>query len=91
VWITIRSHDVQEIVLRQSLRRFPRTLPAERWGVEEAVIEAEFAHAVRNGWRLDTGFSRTPFLDQRRSRQTWADYLDRLRLGAEVLELHVAG
>jgi hypothetical protein len=66
-----------------------RTLLAERLGVDEAVIEAQLAHAVRDS--LGRAYNRTTFLDQRRAMlQTWADYLDRLRLGAEVVALHAA-
>jgi integrase len=70
-------------------RAMARTLLAERLGVEEPVIEAQLAHAVRDS--LGRAYNRTTFLEQRRAMlQTWADYLDRLRLGAEVVELHAA-
>jgi hypothetical protein len=48
------------------------------------VIEAQLAHAVRDS--LGRAYNRTEFIEQRRAMmQTWADYLDKLRNGAEVL------
>ena len=65
-------------------RAMARTMLAERLGVDEAVIEAQLAHAVRDS--LGRAYNRTEFIDQRRTMmQTWADYLDKLRDGAEVL------
>jgi hypothetical protein len=56
-----------------------RTLLAEQLGVDEAVIEAQLAHAVRDA--LGRAYNR------RRMLQTWADYLDKLRIGAEVIQI----
>jgi integrase len=68
-------------------RAMARTMLAERLGVDEAVIEAQLAHSVRDS--LGRAYNRTEFLDQRRTMmQTWADYLDRLRKGGEVVPLH---
>jgi integrase len=65
-------------------RAMARTMLAERLGVDEAVIEAQLAHAVRDS--LGRAYNRTDFIQQRRAMmQTWADYLDKLRDGAEVL------
>jgi integrase len=65
-------------------RAMARTLIAERLGVEPQVIEAQLAHAVAD--TLGRAYNRAQFLDQRRDMMTkWADYLDRLRDGAQVL------
>ena len=65
-------------------RAMARTMLAERLGVDEAVIEAQLAHAVRDS--LGRAYNRTEFVGQRRAMmQTWADYLDKLRDGADVL------
>ena len=65
-------------------RAMARTLLAERLNVDEAVIEAQLAHAVRDA--LGRAYNRTEFLEQRRKMlQTWADYLDNLREGADVI------
>jgi hypothetical protein len=63
-----------------------RTLLAEQLGVDEAVIKAQLAHAVRDA--LGRAYNRTEFIEQRRRMlQTWADYLDKLRMGAEVIQI----
>lgn len=68
-------------------RAMARTMLAERLNVAESVIEAQLAHQVRDG--LGRAYNRTEFVDQRRAMmQAWADYLDRLRKGADVVPLH---
>ena len=65
-------------------RAMARTLLAEQIGVDEAVIEAQLAHAVKDA--LGRAYNRTEFLEQRRRMlQAWADYLDKLREVAEVI------
>ena len=67
-------------------RAMARTLLAERLNVDEAVIEAQLAHAVKDS--LGRAYDRTEFLDQRRRMiQLWADYLEKLRQGAEVIQI----
>ena len=67
-------------------RAMARTLLAERLNVDEAVIEAQLAHAVKDA--LGRAYNRTEFLEQRRKMlQTWADYLDKLRGGAEIIPI----
>ena len=67
-------------------RAMARTLLAERSNVDEAVIEAQLAHAVKDS--LGRAYNRTEFLEQRRKMlQTWADYLDKLRTGAEIIPI----
>lgn len=67
-------------------RAMARTLAAERLGVAPEVIEAQLAHTV--GDALGRAYNRTTFVQQRRELMTrWADYLDRLRKGAEVVPL----
>jgi hypothetical protein len=59
---------------------------AERLGLDESVIEAQLAHAVRDS--LGRAYNRTEFEVQRRNlMQTWADYLDKLRTGGTVLKM----
>lgn len=65
-------------------RAMARTLLAERLGIDEAVIEAQLAHAVKDS--LGRAYNRTEFADQRRRMlQQWADYLDKLRDGPDVI------
>ncbi len=70
-------------------RAMARTLLAERLGVDDNIIEAQLAHAVKDS--LGRAYNRTEFVAQRRTMmQTWADYLDKLRQGAEVIPFKTA-
>ncbi len=70
-------------------RAMARTMIAERLGMAPEVIEAQLAHTV--GDALGRAYNRTQFLEQRRDMMTaWADYLDRLRDGAQVLPFKAA-
>jgi hypothetical protein len=62
-----------------------RTLAAERLGVAGEVIEAQLAHAVAGP--LGRSYDRTQFEEQRRDLMEWADYLDRLRDGAQGIAM----
>ena len=67
-------------------RATARTIAAERLNIAPEVIEAQLAHAV--GDALGRAYNRTKFLAQRREMMTkWADYLDRLRDGAQVMPM----
>lgn len=73
-------------VTGHGFRATARTMLAERLGVDEAVIEAQLAHSVRDS--LGRAYNRTEFIEQRRNMmQTWGDYLDRLRDGGQVVPL----
>lgn len=73
-------------VVGHGFRATARTMMAERLGLPESVIEAQLAHAVKD--TLGRAYNRTEFETQRRElMQTWADYLDKLRRGADVLQL----
>lgn len=67
-------------VTGHGFRATARTIMAERLGIEEAVIEAQLAHSVKDS--LGRAYNRTEFVEQRRRMmQTWADFLESLRLG----------
>jgi integrase len=71
-------------------RAIARTLLHERLGYPAEVIEQQLAHAVPD--TLGRAYNRTRFLDQRREMmQAWADYLDRLKTGAEVVQIKAGG
>jgi len=68
-------------------RAMARTILDEVLGVRPDLIEHQLAHAVRdpNG----RAYNRTAHLAERRKMmQEWADYLDKLKAGAEVIPLH---
>jgi integrase len=70
-------------------RSSARTMLHERLNVAPEVIEAQLAHAVPDA--LGRAYNRTEFIEQRRQMmQTWADYLDKLRAGAQVLPFKAA-
>jgi len=74
-------------VTGHGFRATARTMLAERLGVDESVIEAQLAHTVSDS--LGRAYNRTEFIDQRRKMmQAWAEYLDRLRMGADIVPLH---
>lgn len=68
-------------------RAVARTLLDEELGFRPDFIEHQLAHAVRdpNG----RAYNRTAHLGERRKMmQAWADYLDKLKAGADVIPLH---
>jgi len=70
-------------------RAMARTMLAERLGVAPEVVEAQLAHSVPDA--LGRAYNRTQFVEQRRAMmQAWADYLDRLKAGANVVEFEAA-
>ena len=53
------------------------------------MIEANLAHAVKDA--NGRSYNRTTYLKQRFDMiQQWADYLDKLRVGGEVIPMHKA-
>ena len=67
-------------------RATARTMLAERLDLDPLVIEAQLAHSVKDA--NGRAYNRTQYLAHRRAMmQAWADYLDKLRKGADVIEL----
>lgn len=76
--------DTRNELTGHGWRAVARTMLHERLGYEPEVIERQLAHAVKdvNG----TAYNRTRFIAERRTMmQAWADYLDKLKKGAEVI------
>ncbi|QUN44141.1 integrase arm-type DNA-binding domain-containing protein [Burkholderia cenocepacia] len=70
-------------------RAMARTILDEVLGVPAEIVEAQLAHAVRDP--LGRAYNRTAHLPHRREMmQRWADYLDRLRAGADVIPITAA-
>jgi integrase len=68
-------------------RAMARTILDEVLGFRPDFIEHQLAHAVKdpNG----RAYNRTAHLPERRKMmQQWADYLDKLKAGAEIIPLH---
>jgi integrase len=70
-------------------RAMARTLLAEKLRVDERFIERQLCHKVPGA--LGTAYDRAKFIDERRAMmQQWADYLDKLKAGADVIPLFKA-
>jgi len=79
----------RETATAHGFRAMARTMAAERLGIDPQVIEAQLAHAVPDA--LGRAYNRTTFVEQRRELMTrWADYIDRLRKGADVVPFKAA-
>ncbi|MDI1238668.1 MAG: integrase arm-type DNA-binding domain-containing protein [Polaromonas sp.] len=67
-------------------RATARTMLAERLDCDPLVIEAQLAHAVKDA--NGRAYNRTQYLQHRTvMMQSWADYLDKLRKGADIIDL----
>ena len=101
-----RSHDrpISDNTLRAALmtlgygpdtqsvhgfRATARTLLAEELNIDPLVIEAQLAHAVKDA--NGRAYNRTQYLKHRTGMmQQWADYLDKLAAGADVIQFKAA-
>ena len=80
--------DTRNDLTAHGWRAIARTLLAEVLEYPPEVIEHQLAHAVPD--MLGRAYNRTRYIEKRREMmQAWADYLDRLRAGAEVVPLRV--
>lgn len=78
--------DTREELTGHGWRAVARTFLHERLGYDPAVIEHQLAHAVPDA--LGTSYNRTKFLDKRKEMmREWADYLDQLKAGAQIIPL----
>jgi integrase len=67
-------------------RATARTMLAERLDIDPLIIEAQLAHSVKDS--NGRAYNRTTYLAQRMDMmQRWADYLEKLCTGANVIEL----
>ena len=75
-----------EIQTWHGFRATARTMLAEQLECDPLVIEAQLAHAVKDA--NGRAYNRTTYLKQRTEMmQRWADYLDKLAAGADVIPL----
>jgi integrase len=65
-------------------RAMARTILHQELGIPPEIIEHQLAHRVPDA--LGAAYNRTRFIVQRREMmQAWADYLDKMKAGADVL------
>ena len=75
--------DVQSV---HGFRATARTLLAEELNIDPLVIEAQLAHAVKDA--NGRAYNRTQYMRHRATMmQVWADYLDKLRKGGDVIPM----
>jgi integrase len=78
--------DTRTEVTIHGFRATARTLLHEVLGFKPEVIEHQLAHSVKDS--LGMAYNRTSFLLERHEMMAaWADYLDRLKAGAEIVPL----
>lgn len=81
------GYDTKTEITGHGFRAMARTILHENLGFPPEVIEHQLAHKVPDA--LGAAYNRTKFLPARRAMmQQWADYLDKLKVGAEVIPLH---
>ena len=79
----------KEMHTAHGFRATARTIMDEVLGERVDLIEHQLAHAVKDA--NGRAYNRTAHLPARREMmQRWADYLDKLRIGAEVIPLRAA-
>lgn len=80
------GYDTKTEITGHGFRAMARTILAEELHQKPEVIEHQLAHAVPDP--LGNAYNRTKFLKERRAMmQLWADYLDKLMAGAEIIQL----
>jgi integrase len=81
------GYDTKTEITGHGFRAMARTILHEELHQKPEVIEHQLAHKVPDA--LGTAYNRTKFLKERKAMmQLWADYLDKLKAGAEVIPLH---
>ncbi len=81
------GYDTRTEITGHGFRAMARTILHEVLGIRPEVIEHQLAHKVPDA--LGAAYNRTKFLPARKAMmQQWADYLDKLKAGAEVIPLH---
>ena len=82
----LRENGLRGVTVTHGFRATFRTVARERLRMDSDVLEAQLAHAKKG--EVQSAYDRTQFLDERHELvQQWADYLDKLKAGAEVIPL----
>lgn len=83
------GYDTKTEITGHGFRAMARTILHQDLGFAPEVIEHQLAHRVPDA--LGAAYNRTKFLKDRRIMlQSWADYLDGLKAGAEVIPIRRA-
>jgi integrase len=74
----------REMIVPHGFRSMARTLAVERLGINADVMEAQLTHGKSGP--LGQAYDRAEYMEQRKAMmRTWADYLDKLRMGGQVI------
>ncbi|WP_017922721.1 tyrosine-type recombinase/integrase [Burkholderia glumae] len=80
------GYDTRTEITGHGFRAMARTILHEELHQKPEVIEHQLAHAVPDN--LGSAYNRTKFIKERRAMmQIWADYLDLLKDGAQVIPM----
>ena len=80
------GYDTKTQITGHGFRAMARTILHERLNIDPAIIEHQLAHKVPD--TLGSAYNRTKFIEQRKvMMQSWADYLDELKVGADVIPI----
>jgi integrase len=81
------GYDTKTEITGHGFRAMARTILHEELHIKPEVIEHQLAHKVPDA--LGAAYNRTKFLKERKvMMQQWADYLDKLKAGAEIVPLY---
>lgn len=83
------GYDTKTEITGHGFRAMARTILHEELSFDPHIIEHQLAHKVPDV--LGAAYNRTKFIKQRKEMmQAWANYLDTLKAGAEIIPLHGA-
>lgn len=81
------GYDTKTEITGHGFRAMARTILHEELHHKPEVIEHQLAHKVPDA--LGAAYNRTKFIKERTAMmQQWADYLDKLKAGADVIPIH---
>jgi integrase len=84
------GYDTKTEITGHGFRAMARTILHQEIGIAPEIIEHQLAHRVPDA--LGAAYNRTKFIKERRAMmQQWADYLEKLKAGADVIPLHGTG
>lgn len=83
----LRESGLRGVTVTHGFRATLRTIAREKFRIDADVLEAQLAHAKKD--EIQAAYDRTQFLEERHNLvQQWADYLDKVKAGAEIIPLH---
>lgn len=80
------GYDTRTEITGHGFRAMARTILHQELNFAPELIEHQLAHRVPDS--LGAAYNRTKFIEQRRAMmQSWSDYLERLKVGAQVFTI----